>query len=70
MASALILKEKTLGDVITQMSSASYKQSGPWFENSGISDVFDPVPSTEKVYFDNIRVVSLNTPTYSDFPDE
>jgi hypothetical protein len=61
---------KTLGDVIAQMSSASYKQSGPWFENSGIADVFDPVVATEKVYFDNIRVVPLNTPTYSDFPDE
>ena len=61
---------KTLGDVITQMSSASYKQSGPWFENSGITDVFDPLPATGKVYFDNIRVVPLNTPTYSDFPDE
>lgn len=61
---------KTLGDVIAQMSSASYKQSGPWFENSGITDVFDPLPATGKVYFDNIRVVPLNTPTYSDFPDE
>jgi hypothetical protein len=61
---------KTLGDVIAQMSSASYKQSGPWFENSGITDVFDAVPATEKVYFDNIRFVPLSTPTYSDFPDE
>jgi hypothetical protein len=61
---------KTLGDVIAQMSSASYKQAGPWFENSGITDVFDPVPATEKVYFDNMRVVPLNTPTYSDFPEE
>jgi hypothetical protein len=61
---------KTLSDVIAQMSSASYKQIGPWFENSGIQDVFDPVSATEKVYFDNIRVVPLNTPTYSDFPDE
>jgi hypothetical protein len=61
---------KTLGDVVAQMSAASYKQIGPWFENSGITDVFDPVPATEKVYFDNIRVVPLNTPTYSDFPDE
>jgi hypothetical protein len=61
---------KTLGDVIAQMSEASYKQAGPWFENSGIADVFDPVPATGKVHFDNIRVVPLNTPTYSDFPDE
>jgi hypothetical protein len=61
---------KTCGDVITQMSAASYKQAGPWFENSGIADVFDAVPATEKVYFDNIRVVPLTTQTYSDFPDE
>ncbi|MDR3219596.1 MAG: glycan-binding surface protein [Dysgonamonadaceae bacterium] len=61
---------KTLDDVIASMSAASYKQAGPWFENSGITDVFDPVPATEKVYFDNIRFVPLTTPTYSDFPDE
>jgi len=61
---------KTLGDVINQMSAASYKQAGPWFENTGITDVFDPTPATERVYFDNIRFVPLTTPTYSDFPDE
>ncbi|MDR0864692.1 MAG: glycan-binding surface protein [Candidatus Symbiothrix sp.] len=61
---------KTLDDVVASMSAASYKQAGPWFENSGITDVFDPVPATEKVYFDNIRFVPLTTPTYSDFPDE
>jgi len=60
---------KTIGDVITQMSLASYKQSGPWFENSGIKDVFDPVAATGKVYFDNIRVVPLNVPAFSDFPE-
>jgi hypothetical protein len=61
---------KTLDDVVASMSAASYKQAGPWFENSGITDVFDPVAATEKVYFDNIRFVPLTTPTYSDFPDE
>ena len=61
---------KTLGDVIAQMSIAPYKQSGPWFENSGITNVFDPVAATQKVYFDNIRIVPLTAPAYSDFPDE
>ena len=61
---------KTLDDVINQMSIASYKQAGPWFENTGITDIFDPVPATQKVYFDNIRVVPLTAPVYSDFPDE
>jgi len=68
---------KTLGDVLAQMALASYQQSGPFFENSGLADpndssisLFDAVPATEKIYFDNIRVVPLSTPSYSDFPDE
>ena len=66
---------KTLGDVIAQMAAATYQQCGPFFENSGLVDannnsIFDAVPATEKIYFDNIRVVSLSTPTYSDFPDD
>jgi hypothetical protein len=63
-------KGKTLDNVVASMSAASYKQAGPWFENSGITDVFDPVPATEKVYFDNIRFVPLAAPEYSDFPEE
>ncbi|MCL1943877.1 MAG: glycan-binding surface protein [Candidatus Azobacteroides sp.] len=62
--------DKTLGDVIAQMGQASYMQTGPFFENSGIKDVFDPVAATEKIYFDNIRIVPLSAPAYSDFPDE
>jgi hypothetical protein len=65
---------KTLGDVIAQIAlektEKNLTQIGPWFENSGIPDVFDSAPATEKVYFDNIRVVPLNTPTYSDFTDD
>ncbi|MDR2556900.1 MAG: glycan-binding surface protein [Bacteroidales bacterium] len=61
---------KTLDDVVASMSAASYKQSGPWFENSGITDVFDPVVATQKIYFDNIRFVPLAVPEYSDFPDD
>jgi hypothetical protein len=52
------------------MVNATYKQSGPWFHNIGVTDVFDPVATNVKVYFDNLRVVPLNTPTYSDFPEE
>jgi hypothetical protein len=69
-ASSSDFEGKTFGDVVAQMAAASYKQAGPWFENSGIKDVFDPVPATQKIYFDNLRVVLLTTPTYSDFPDE
>ena len=60
---------KTLDDVVASMSAASYKQAGPWFENTGITDVFEPVSATGKVYFDNIRFVPLTVPAYSDFPD-
>jgi hypothetical protein len=61
---------KTLDAVVASMSAAGYKQAGPFFENSGIKDVFDAVTAIEKIYFDNIRFVPLNTPEYSDFPDE
>ena len=67
-------KGKTLDDVLAIMASASYQQSGPWFENTGITvgedAVFEPVPATQKVYFDNIRIVPLKADEYSDFPDE
>jgi hypothetical protein len=63
-------KDKTLDDVVASMSAANYKQAGPWFENSGITDVFDPVVATQKIYFDNIRFVPLAIPEYSDFPDD
>jgi len=74
-SSSADFKGKTLGDVLAQMAAATYQQSGPWFENSGLKDasgnsIFDPVPATEKIYFDNIRIVSLSTPSYSDFTDE
>ncbi|MCE5330668.1 MAG: glycan-binding surface protein [Bacteroidales bacterium] len=61
---------KTFGDVVTSMVNASYKQSGPWFHNIGVTDVVEPVATDVKIYFDNLRVVPLNTPTYSDFPDD
>jgi hypothetical protein len=61
---------KTFGDVVNSMMNATYKQSGPWFHNIAVPDVFDPVATNVKVYFDNLRVVPLNTPTYSDFPEE
>ena len=61
---------KMFSDVTYEIGRAPYKQIGPWFENSGIKDIFDPVAATEKVYFDNIRVVPLTTPAYSDYPDE
>ena len=60
---------KTFADVVASMTNAAYKQSGPWFHNIGVTDVIEPVATNVKVYFDNLRVVPLNTPTYSDFPE-
>lgn len=55
--------------VMSTVKSASYAQSGPWFENGNINDA-PSEPTTLNVYFDNIRIVPLKTPTYSDFGDE
>lgn len=63
-------KGKTFGDVVTTMVNASYKQSGPWFHNIGVPGEVDPEPTNVKIYFDNLRVVPLHTPAYSDFPDD
>ncbi|VBB48392.1 conserved exported hypothetical protein [uncultured Paludibacter sp.] len=63
-------KGKTFADVVTSMVNASYKQSGPWFHNIGVTDVVEPVATNVKIYFDNLRVVPLNTPAYSDFPED
>jgi hypothetical protein len=61
---------KTFADVVASMTSAQYKQSGPWFHNIGIPDVFEPLDTNVKVYFDNLRVVPLDTPVYDEFGDE
>ena len=61
---------KTFSDVVASMVAASYKQSGPWFHNIGVTDVVEPVATDVKIYFDNLRVVPLSAPTYSDFPDD
>ncbi|MDR2125529.1 MAG: glycan-binding surface protein [Prevotellaceae bacterium] len=61
---------KTFADVVASMTAAPYKQSGPWFHNVGIPDVFEPLETNVKVYFDNLRVVPLNTPVYNEFGDE
>lgn len=63
-------KGKTFGDVVSSMAKAPYKQSGPWFQNIGVPGVVDPKATSVKIYFDNLRVVPLNTPTYSDFTDK
>ncbi|MBL4560751.1 MAG: hypothetical protein JKX79_07160 [Labilibaculum sp.] len=67
----------TFSDVLASMVAASYKQSGPWFHNIGLPsdtegepDIVESTATDVKIYFDNLRVVPLNAPTYSDFPDD
>ncbi len=55
--------------ILNVLAGVTYKQSGPWLENGPVNGV--PAEATNvNVYFDNIRVVPLTTPAYSDFGDE
>ncbi len=59
--------------------AATYQNFGVWFENSNVklsnvtgqaSEVEFPSSATSvSVYTDNWRIVSLDTPVYSDFPN-
>jgi hypothetical protein len=72
----------TFEDVLVARETASWQNFGFYFENSDFtlknitgndSDSETEFPSAAtsvKVYTDNWRIVSLNTPDYSDFPDE
>ncbi|MGB4413545.1 MAG: glycan-binding surface protein [Paludibacter sp.] len=55
--------------ILTVIAGVTYAQAGPWLENGPVNGVAAEASSVN-VYFDNIRVVPLNTPVYSDFPDE
>lgn len=72
----------TFEDVLTTRETSSYKNFGFYFENSNFT--LDQVTGSDSdsetefvseatsvnVYTDNWRVVSLETPTYTDFPEE
>ncbi|MFV0291521.1 MAG: glycan-binding surface protein [Mangrovibacterium sp.] len=72
----------TFENVLAAREAASYKNFGIYFENSDFnlsqvtgvsSDETSEFPSAAtnvRVYTDNWRVVSLETPVYSDFPTE
>jgi hypothetical protein len=59
----------TLAEVLAQIAAASYDQAGPWFENGTINGV-ESQPTNLNVYFDNIRIVPLTAPEYSDYPSD
>lgn len=74
--------EYTFEDVIAARESATYRNFGIFFENSdfNLSQItgnsadesieFPSSATSVDVYTDNWRVVPLETPVYSDFPDE
>lgn len=69
----------TFEDVLAFREAATYQNFGVWFENSNVkwsnvsgesSELEFPSSATSvSVYTDNWRIVSLNTPVYSDFPN-
>lgn len=62
----------TLAEVcesIMHETSQKNPQSGPWFENGDVDGVASE-DTDINIYFDNFRIVPLETPTYSDFNDE
>ncbi len=75
------LSSLTFADVVQLRDKASYKNFGFYFENSDFtldkvtgksedSSVEHPSKETNvKVYIDNWRIVPLNVPAYSDFPN-
>ncbi|KAA6345489.1 hypothetical protein EZS27_006939 [termite gut metagenome] len=72
----------TFEDVLARREAATYSNFGFYFENSDFtlknitgndSDdtvEFPSAPTSVQVYTDNWRVVPLDTPTYTDFPEE
>lgn len=71
--------EYTFEDILALREAATYQNFGIWFENSTVkwsnvtgtaSELEFPASETSvKVYTDNWRIVSLETPTYSDYPE-
>lgn len=62
-------KDGDLATVLDQIAQASYAQAGPWFENGDFDGVASEA-SALNIHFDNIRIVPLEVPAYSDFDDE
>ncbi len=72
----------TFNSVIAEREKASYKNFGLMFHNNNftLKDItgkdadegksFASVSTSVKIYVDNLRIVSLATPEYSDFPEE
>jgi hypothetical protein len=62
----------TFADVLAQVQIAATDKNdqwGPWLCNDKYNDI-EAEDTKVVIYFDNLRVVPLTTPTYSDFEDE
>lgn len=64
----------TFAEVSLRVASAGYKQWGPHFDNTDVTDNKTPAtviqaatPTSVKIYFDNLRVVPLETPAYNEY---
>ena len=74
--------QKTFEDILVLRETASYKNFGMFFNNNDFnlknitgrdadeSTEFLSSATSVKVYVDSFRLVSIETPAYSDFPDE
>ncbi|MDR0799655.1 MAG: glycan-binding surface protein [Dysgonamonadaceae bacterium] len=65
-------KNATFADILAQVQVAvsdKYNQWGPWLDNDKYNDI-EAEATDVVIYFDNLRIVPLDTPTYSDFEDE
>jgi hypothetical protein len=74
--------DHTFEEVLAARESASWQNFGFYFENSDFTlknitgnssdseTAFASASTSVRVYTDNWRIVSLATPTYSDFPEE
>lgn len=72
----------TFEDILAYREASNYKNFGVYFENidftlanitgndSDSETEFTSVATSVSVYTDNWRIVSLETPTYSDFPED
>ncbi|MFA9370162.1 MAG: glycan-binding surface protein [Labilibaculum antarcticum] len=75
-------EDRTFEDILAYREAANYKNFGFYFENTDFTlanitgndsdseTEFTSGATSVSVYTDNWRIVSLETPTYSDFPED
>jgi hypothetical protein len=62
-------EKKTFADVLARQQISDYDQWGPWLDNDKYNSI-EAEATDVVIYFDNLRVVPLETPEFSDFGDE